>query len=204
MCYANLEVVVSYIIALSVGHHADAQGAVYRGTTEYALALQWIPHIASLIPYPTHIVTGTLKQKVKEINDLDEAVMAIELHFNSAKEDDDSLQGWRYIGKGSETLYYPKSLTGMSLAMNVQKRLGEIMQPSRGIKEGWYRMNPENGADFFLARTKCPAIIVEPEFIHRQPQIHDNATAACSAIARGIIEYYTKCLEDAVNGRAIR
>ena len=36
---------------------------------------------------------------------------------------------------------------------------------NRGAKEGWYRMDPNNGPDAFLAKTKCPAIIVEPFFL---------------------------------------
>jgi len=183
-------------IAISIGHHKDAQGAEYNGVTEYALATGWAHEVASLVD-GSFVVSGTLNKKVKEINDR-EADLAIEIHFNSFKVwedankngiiDDNELKN---AGKGSETLYYPGSSKGELFASCVQNHLGKIATPDRGIKKGWYRMDKERGPDYFLLRTKCPAIIVEPEFIHRLDRINNIKHDAIYHIAVGITEAYS-------------
>jgi hypothetical protein len=80
----------------------------------------------------------------------------------------------------------PGSDAGLDLASAVQNRLKFIFPPGRGVKEGWYQMNPAKGADYFLVHTVCTAIIVEPEFIHHQDKIQNLRTVACHAIAEAL------------------
>ncbi len=62
------------------------------------------------------------------------------------------------------------------------------MKPDRGIKEGWYQMNPAKGADFFLKRTHCTSLIIEPEFIDNLQVLSQNKYATCAAIATAMLE----------------
>lgn len=182
-------------IAISIGHHKDSQGAEFEGVTEYALASGWAYDISDCID-GSFVVSGILNDKVRKINSKD-ARLAVEVHFNSYKIwedanrdgiiDDDEL---RNAGRGSETLYMPKSIKGKLLAKHVQDQLGKIARPNRGIKEGWYRMDKKRGPDFFLRRTICPAIIIEPEFIHRLEEINKMKSQAILLIAQGIKEAY--------------
>ena len=91
-------------------------------------------------------------------------------------------------GKGCETLYYPNSQQGAYIANAVQHALAPTLFKDRGIKEGWYRMNPKNGSDFFLDKTRCTAIILEPDFIHRKDEIQRQRKYACESIARTLLE----------------
>jgi len=182
-------------IAISIGHHRDAQGAEYKGITEYALATGWAYELAESLA-GSYIVSGILSSKVRKINNAD-TDLAVEIHFNSYKvwEDanadglvtDDEL---KHAGSGSETLYYPGSIKGKLFAQCVQDNLGRVAAPNRGVKEGWYRMNPDKGADFFLAKTICPSIIIEPEFIHRLDEINAMRSSAIAAISEGVLLAY--------------
>lgn len=175
------------MIYISVGHHRAKQGASYQGVTEYQLASVWGAKVVSILHYmelPAQLVFGTLKEKVIAING-NTPMLAVEIHFNSAV----NAQGDR-IGAGSETLYYPNSMKGKRLAQCIQQKLGGIFKPNRGIKEGWYRMDKQYGPDYFLAKTKCPSVIVEPEFIHRTKDIQEKRLEGCAAIAEGIDHFY--------------
>ena len=61
-----------------------------------------------------------------------------------------------------------------------------------GVMPGWYRMNKNFGPDFFLKRTHCPSIIIEPEFIHHKDLIVDNREKVCTAIAQALINYVSE------------
>jgi hypothetical protein len=65
--------------------------------------------------------------------------------------------------------------------------LAENFPPSRGIKEGWYRMNKENGPDFFLDKSKCPAVILEPEFVHRSELIVKNREVTINQLSEALL-----------------
>jgi hypothetical protein len=151
-------------IVLSVGHDVKRQGAVSHGLTEHALSTE----VCSFIQHPAiHVIDGTLPQAVAEVNRLhsDEGlVLAAELHWNA---------GGTSKTAGCETLYCPGSQGGLEAAVLFQtKYLEEIdyagfVTRDRGCKEGWYRMKKNGSIDYFLRATACPAIILEPEFIHQ-------------------------------------
>lgn len=174
------------MIFISVGHHREKQGASYKGVTEYALATIWAEAVLIELRkrgVTSQLVFGTLKEKVMSINN-GYPTVAVEIHFNSAR----SSEG-EPIGKGSETLFYPGSMRGKRLAECIQAYLGKAYEPDRGVKEGWYQMNPMRGPDYFLAKTSCPSVIVEPEFIHRLDEIRGKYIKGCAAIASGIVKY---------------
>jgi N-acetylmuramoyl-L-alanine amidase len=188
------------MIILSGGHYEGAVGAKSDGFAEFPNTLLWAEmvqeYLWKLYRVTAHISpSGTLRQKVEAINALLEAspnrahAVAVEIHFNSA------------VGaRGSETLYCPGSIRGQSLAQAIQARLGALFPPSRGVKEGWYRMDrpgivdywgDEDGdekPDYFLKMTHCPAAIVEPEFVQNRHLLESGQPEACEAIARGIME----------------
>jgi len=185
------------MIFLSVGHHQIAQGASFGGITEYQLASEWVDEIFSLLGNKINYVPhGTLKEKVNYINNnLTGEDLAVELHFNSAKLwRDQNANGvidngeMVHVGRGSETLYYPNSKTGNKAANVIQSAMASVLKPDRGIKEGWYQMNPAKGADFFLKRTRCTSLIIEPEFIDNLEVLTQNKHIACTAIATGLLE----------------
>ena len=173
------------IIAISAGHYPERPGACFGNFCEYSEANRWAINItdhliragldARLVP------TGVLKNKVAFINDID-ADIAVEIHFNSAKD-----SNGKHIGKGCEALYHPESQKGAYLASTLLDAMEDLFKPSRGIKEGWYRMDRNKGVDFFLAKTRCPSAIIEPEFIHCTANIAENREAACLAIAESLI-----------------
>lgn len=182
------------MIFISAGHHPAKPGACYDGFCEYDVATRWADKVVQLLGsyLAIRVPDGTLRDKVKFINDRSPR-LAVEIHFNSAHAwvdkdkdgvvSDDEL---RHVGRGCETLYYPGSLPGLAAAKVVQAHLAAVFSPDRGVKEGWYRMNPKFGPDFYLAQTTCPALIVEPEFIHRRQIILDNEDAGCEALAAGL------------------
>lgn len=156
-------------IALSAGHYSQAKGAVYNDLVEHDLANIWLDYIFDeydelhsldkVVFELVFVPPGTLKEKVKFIND-NECDYAVEIHFNSAPGD------FKYTG--SETLYMPDSIKGKEFAKLVHEATIDILEvPDRGIKKGLYWSTKEqtNTPLYFLRRTRCPAIIVEPEFL---------------------------------------
>ena len=179
------------MILISAGHHEGAQGASWNGYTEWPEARRWRDNLAQYlgedqaIPVPS----GLLKDKVEFIN-ASPATCAIEIHFNAAKN-----SNGEPVGRGCETLYYPGSIKGRELARTVHTPLTKMFHPNRGLKEGWYRMDVPNQVDYhgdvegdekidyFLQATHCPAVIIEPEFIHHMPQIERLRTVSCAKMA---------------------
>ena len=182
------------MILISAGHHAARPGACFNGFCEHDEALRWVDQIVGLIgDNALAVPAGVLREKVAFIN-ARHADLAVEIHFNSAAVWKDKNQNGQVdegeierVGKGSETLYYPSSKKGKIAAETVQEAIGAIFEPSRGAKEGWFRMNPKNGPDYFLARTNCPAIIIEPEFINHKETIIELREQGCMAIASALI-----------------
>lgn len=182
------------MIHVSAGHHPYAKGACYKKFCEFdeakiwqALICHYLGSLAMAVP------VGVLKEKVAFINAEPKVDIAVEIHFNAAArwvdrngdgihDPDEDV----YFGRGSETLYYPSSESGKQAAITMQKYLSEVFEPDRGAKEGWYKMNPDNGPDYFLARTKCTALIIEPEFIHRKELIQSQRVNACNTIAEAL------------------
>lgn len=175
------------MILVSAGHRPGAQGASYMGFSEWPEAMVWASKIVEMLPRESLLVpTGHLRDKVKFINEHSPSV-AIEIHFNSAVS-----RAGENVGEGSETLYFPGSKTGRRLAETVQKHLSPIFKPDRGAKEGWYQMNPANGPDFFLKATACPAVIIEPEFIHLKDKITAGRDSGCAAIVAALREWLSE------------
>lgn len=173
------------MILISAGHHPYAKGASFENFNEYEEAKMWVPFIVNhLGSKGMSVPDGVLREKVAFINSIVNAELAVEIHFNSALDKD----GF-HIGRGCETLYYPGSAKGKFAAGLVQDELSIIFSPNRGVKEGYYRLNKDYGPDFFLARTKCTALIIEPEFIHRKDKITTRKTEACKIIADVLLAY---------------
>jgi len=168
------------MIAISAGHHNLAKGAYYGDFNEHDEAVVWAQMLVNFLGDDGLLVPfGFLKNKVSYINNDRSIVLAVEIHFNSAP---------GHVGRGSETLCYPSSSKGRHAANTVQDALGRIFQPSRGVKEGYYRMDPARGPDFFLARTRCTALIIEPEFVHHEIAIKKNREVACQALTGALLE----------------
>jgi N-acetylmuramoyl-L-alanine amidase len=185
------------MIFISAGHHEKSQGAKYKDVTEYILTTKWADLIALLLgDKGIRVPNGTLKQKMKFINGMNfDNAIAVEIHFNSAKlwkdlnkngiiDDNEMIN----VGRGSETLYCPGSKEGERIARIVQSAVGSLFKPDRGIKPGYYQMNPKKGPDFFLEQTNCPALIIEPEFIDNLDVINQNMNAACHLIASTLLD----------------
>ncbi len=187
------------MILVSAGHHPTKAGACFEDFCEFDEAARWAKLIvenigderALLVPF------GVLKDKVKFINERvsNNKTIAVEIHFNSAviwkdKNGDGVQQDYefKHIGNGCETLYYPKSVNGKNAALTMQHSLSRIFTPDRGAKEGWYKMQERFGADYFLAKTKCTSLIIEPEFIDNKSLIINNRVSGCIAIAEALLE----------------
>ncbi len=169
-------------IAISAGHYPAAPGAAYGTMVEHPEAVIWIDRIAAVLRHLGADVFVTkpagLSGKISSINRFG-PVLAMELHFNSDP---------KHAGMGSETLYAPGSIRGMRLAGMVQAALADLCPPSRGIKEGWYRMAVGGIVDAFLKLTHCPAVIVQPLFIHPGTEIIAARETAPPAIARALFD----------------
>ena len=185
------------MIAISAGHYPNAPGACWEGICEHEIAREWVRMIcASYRDVFLEVPVGHLRGKVDFINRND-CQMAVEVHFNSASGH----------GNGFETLYCPGSTQGKQCAEIINESLIGIFSPNRGVKEGWYRMDRpgvndypgdvdgDEKPDYFLRMTKCPAVIVEPEFIHNYYlKILPHETEACEALAKAILRAYNECV----------
>lgn len=174
------------MIFVSAGHYPAAPGAKYGRFIEHDEAMVWAELIADTLGDSGVLVpTGFLREKVAFINERSlNGDVAIEIHFNAALDSEGN-----NVGRGCETLYYPGSYDGEELANLCQGILAQYFAPDRGVKEGWYRMDPSRGPDFFLARTRCPAAILEPEFVHRFERIHAHRTSVCADLANALLIY---------------
>jgi len=186
--------IMKKMIAISAGHYPERPGACFEDFCEHGEAMQWaLTIMRHMKGEGFYVPTGHLKNKVLAINNRN-IYFAVEIHFNSFKVwkdanhdgivTDDELMN---AGEGCETLYYPGSEKGAFIANELQSAIAPALFRDRGIKPGYYRMNPKNGPDFFLAKTKCPAIILEPEFIHHKERIQDNRNITCELIAETLL-----------------
>lgn len=173
------------MIFISAGHYPSAPGAKWERFIEHDEAVIWAQTLEAHIDNAMLVPTGVLREKVKFINErVINGDIAIEIHFNAARDSNNNP-----VGKGCETLYYPGSERGQKLAEACQAALNNFFLPDRGAKEGWYRMNKKNGPDFFLAKTVCTAVIIEPEFVHRANIIHQHRSEAVEELAAALKEF---------------
>lgn len=177
------------MILISTGHHSKRRGACFEGFCEYDEALLWASEIVYQLSGKAIcriVPPGYLRNKVNYINSFNDSKLAIEIHFNGATDS----EGNR-VGKGSETLYCPGSIKGKAVAKIVQASISNVFKPNRGVKEGWYRMDKSRGVDYFLSKTACVAIIIEPEFIHHKDFITNNRIEVCKQIADSCVDILT-------------
>lgn len=119
----------------------------------------------------------TVDQEVKECNAF-APDLAVDIHNNAGG------------GDGSETFYSKVGGVGKTLAQNIQARLADLGQQSRGAKT---RLN-SSGSDYyaFIRNTKAPAVIVECAFVDSADiALIDTETERIKvgeAIARGILD----------------
>lgn len=167
------------MIFISAGHYPARPGAKWERFIEHDEAVVWQQMLCELLGDDCiEVPVGILRDKVNFINERSmNGDIAIEIHFNAARDSNNNP-----IGRGCETLYYPGSEKGKHIAQLCQDALALVFPPSRGVKEGWYRMDPSRGADFFLAKTKCPSIIIEPEFVHHNDLIVENRELAIALL----------------------
>lgn len=171
------------MILLSSGHYPAKPGSCYQGFCEHDEANRWVDVIYGELGFMNalRVPTGRLSKKVDFIN-AHNPTIAIEIHFNSLVSKDGV-----NVGDGSLTLYYPGSEKGKVLAMVLQDAIEPIFGKHwQGVMEGYYKMSKDNGPDYFLAKTKCPSVILEPSFIHLQELITSKRKEACLALAKAL------------------
>lgn len=175
------------MIFISAGHYPASPGARYGRFIEHDEAVIWAELLVEELGGDgTLVPTGYLRDKVDFINKrILNGDIAVEVHFNAAKD-----SSGKNVGRGCETLYYPGSDKGKELAEVCQSALSVYFSPDRGVKEGWYRMDPNRGPDFFLAKTVCPAVILEPEFVHRFELIYEYRNQTVELLADRLKLHY--------------
>ena len=189
-------------LIISAGHNPDATGASWNNLKEYTETEKWVNYIQGRLEKSDkvdvyRIPPVGLKSKVAEVNSVvggvgRDNVLAVELHFNAA--------GKTFV-RGIETLYYPGSTKGEQAALRFNRKYMLIMKneygieiKNRGAKAGWYRMDApgvvdyagdvdgDEKPDYFLAKTACTALILEPHFLCELENM-DNWTDSASAVA---------------------
>lgn len=175
------------MIVISAGHHPEAVGATYEDFSEFPETGLWAGLIVKYLTevYQTRAEVapfGTLGDKVRWIKERHAAEgvqIAIEIHFNSAPGAEPGKV------RGCETLHYPGSAVGKEFAEKINPAMAEFTK-DRGCKEGCHH---ESGKPlYFLQKTPCPALILEPEFIQNVAWIKENRAKVCAALAEAIYE----------------
>lgn len=187
---------MSYDVALSVAHYPRRPGAGHNGVYEHEVSKLWTDDLQEILEGMGFSVfrapIGGLTKKVANINAIN-CKFAIEIHFNACG---------GCGASGSETLHCPGSRRGKEAAELIQDGLHRAMENrNRGVKEGWYRMDKpkvvdyygdkdgDETPDYFLAKTRCVAVIVEPEFMEHPVSINTGRVAGVQAIARGVNKF---------------
>jgi N-acetylmuramoyl-L-alanine amidase len=180
-------------VAISAGHSHKAKGAHWEGFSEWPETRIWAELIMQALSkdFTVFLVPeDSLTAKVDLVNKF-EADLAVEVHFNG---------GGTATTSGCETLHAPGSEKGIRLAKLVQERLvAALGVKDRGTKEGWHGAPTPTGEgplegktalNYWLRATKCPAIIVEPEFVQQYKFIEAHRLAGAKAIAQAVTEYF--------------
>ena len=180
-------------VIISVAHSKRYPGASFQSFTENEESRIWSYKLKTYLSKynissyiierettPGNKTKGSLYKKVHFINSV-KPIIAIEIHFNSSSNKDVN---------GCETLYYPYSERGKLLASIIHNNYKIFVRKDRGIKPGWFRQDTVKKIPlYFLKKTKCLAIIVEPEFITQKYAIINMRDQATQAIACGIKEF---------------
>jgi len=183
-------------VVLSIAHYPKSPGAGYKGVYEHEVSKPWtfeLKNQLGLLGIDCAVSpVGLLDDKVRFINSVD-ADACLEIHFNGA---------YNPNIRGVETLYCPGSIKGKMFARSVHMVYAPTMGVrDRGVKEGWYRMDRpgfedypgdkdgDERKDYFLEYTRCPALILEPDFISQLNNIDNSMKEACQMIALGISNY---------------
>lgn len=209
------------ILILSIAHYPERSGASWQGIREHEESVKWVNFIYSRLSKYTDITThlvgiGKLGDKVAQVNKLVDQtrimraivpILAVELHFNSA--------GPTFV-IGNETLYYPGSVIGKNAAMQFNDEFTDYASSQfglhikdRGAKPGWYRMDRpgikdyegdvegDETPDYFLRKTKCTSLILEPHFMcELESMVHWTQSAISIAEA---LRATVKCLTSQLN-----
>lgn len=187
---------MSHKVGLSVAHYPKRVGATSCGFSEHYESEVWTLLVKKALEgRGVEVVVapvGGLTSKVAWLNKQNVDV-ALEIHFNGSVNPKVS---------GCETLYYPGSKKGARFASIVHSCYEVFMgNKNRGVKEGWYRMDrphvvdyPEDKEgdekpDYFLKKTNCPALILEPDFISQIENITKKRFTASAKIAQGILQF---------------
>ncbi len=170
------------MIAISAGHYPASPGACHEGFCEHEEAVRWVAELLKHFDETEAfaVPVGTLGMKTEYINKR-QPKLAVEIHFNS-------LYANKTVDaeRGCLQLYYPGSETGKRAAQIVQDALAPLFPPDLGVREGYYRLDSTLGADWFLAKTSCVALILEPEFIDRKNEIATKRADACVVLAEAL------------------
>jgi hypothetical protein len=178
------------MIFLSVAHRPDAKGASFGDFNEYEESILWTQRLMDYLDgHAVEVPHGRLEDKVAFINqgchDVAGYHIAVEVHFNAATN-----SHGEPIGRGCEALYCPGSIDGEALADKICHRLQIPFPPNRGPAEGWFRRNPSRGIiDYFLEKTACTAVIIEPEFVHHADKIREARDVGCMLIAEQLMTF---------------
>lgn len=187
---------MSNLVGLSVAHFPKKAGADFCGFNEHNESKVWMLLVQLALKElgidSVIAPVGGLRSKVAWLNGHNPAV-AVELHFNGSVNP---------TVAGCETLFYPGSKKGRVFANTVHRVYKDAMgNRDRGVKEGWFRMDRptivdyagdvdgDEIPDYFLAKTNCPALILEPDFIAQVNNITSRRFEASEAIAKGIKIY---------------
>lgn len=185
-------------LAICPGHYPDKPGAK---NSKYDIYEHFVAeHLANKVKeilegngHTVKIYTGTLKKKVSYIN-RGKFDAAFDLHFNAdpETEDTDDTKGY-----GCCVLYYPGNETRKEQAAKMSKVIStELETRDLGAIEGYYwgGDNPGTVPDYFLAKTKCAAFILEPGFIDNNSFAErfllsmKGINVVAEAVAKGIEE----------------
>jgi N-acetylmuramoyl-L-alanine amidase len=167
------------MIYLSAGHHPRAPGAAWKGFVEHNEAVLWVNEIQRYLNAGIIVPPDELSRKIRWVNERaarDDVL--VEIHFNAATP----------TAEGCETLYAPGSVRSQKVAHD----LLEAMEPyfkSRGVKPGWYQQDPKKGPLALLTKTRCAAVIIEPEFIYHSARIREHRPLCCAALANVVKRY---------------
>lgn len=167
-------------VFLSAGHGGSDPGAVVYGLKEKDINLnallacqaELVRHGVTVVCSRVTDVDDPVGQEVKEAN-ASGADVAVSFHANAGG------------GDGFEAFYYPASSSGKRLAELCEKRVKELGQNSRGIKDG--------GKLYFVKNTKMAAVLVESFFVDN---VNDKSIGDTIAEQKAFGIAYAKAILD--------